>query len=144
MILEPVHAEFENQPVAFQGHRLASYAWHTSSSPQQYALRILLLNRVGHDETALNKRPLLNPPPEQVIQISNMPDPVRLASPIAPLFTPEVQQWSDEIIRWAAEHDLDPNFVATVMQIESCGHPEVVSRAGATGFPGYAISLSGW
>ncbi len=135
MILEPVHTEFKNQPVALQGHRLASHAWtHFFIASTVTLLAFLLLNRGWSTmKTALNKRPLLNPPPEQVIQISNMPDPVRLASPLAPLFTPEVQQWSDEIIRWAAEHDLDPNFVATVMQIESCGHPEVVSSAGAIG-----------
>ncbi len=54
-------------------------------------------------------------------------------SPIAPLFTPEVRHWSGEIGRWAREHDLDPNLLATVMQIESCGHPTVSSYAGAQG-----------
>jgi hypothetical protein len=52
---------------------------------------------------------------------------------IAPLFTPEVQYWADNIVRWASDHGLDPNLAATVMQIESCGHPEIRSRAGATG-----------
>lgn len=61
-----------------------------------------------------------------------------LASPaasgqIAPLFTPEVQYWAGNIARWAAEHGLDPNLAATVMQIESCGHPDIRSSAGATG-----------
>jgi hypothetical protein len=52
---------------------------------------------------------------------------------IAPLFTPEVQYWAGNISRWAAEHGLDANLAATVMQIESCGHPEIRSSAGATG-----------
>jgi len=52
---------------------------------------------------------------------------------IAPLFTPEVQYWAANIARWASEHGLDPNLAATVMQIESCGHPEIRSSAGATG-----------
>lgn len=52
---------------------------------------------------------------------------------IAPLFTPEVQYWSANIVRWASAHGLDPNLAATVMQIESCGHPDVRSSAGATG-----------
>jgi hypothetical protein len=52
---------------------------------------------------------------------------------IAPLFTPEVQHWAANIVRWADQHGLDPNLVATVMQIESCGHPEIRSHAGATG-----------
>lgn len=52
---------------------------------------------------------------------------------IAPLFTAPVQHWSADISRWADEYDLDPNLLATVMQIESCGHPTVSSVAGAQG-----------
>ena len=52
---------------------------------------------------------------------------------LAPLFTPEVHFWGDEIIAWAAHRGLDPNLVATVMQIESCGDPYAVSRAGEMG-----------
>jgi hypothetical protein len=48
-------------------------------------------------------------------------------------FTPEVRRWSAEIQRWAAEYGLPVTLVATVMQIESCGHPQVVSSAGAQG-----------
>ena len=52
---------------------------------------------------------------------------------IAPLFTPEVRYWADDIVRWADQHGLDPNLAATVMQIESCGNTEALSRAGAQG-----------
>lgn len=52
---------------------------------------------------------------------------------LAPLFTPEVQRWSAQIVAWARAFDLDPNLVATVMQIESCGDPEARSRSGALG-----------
>ncbi len=52
---------------------------------------------------------------------------------VAGLFTPEVRYWAEDIERWADEHDLDPNLLATVMQIESCGHPTVSSYAGAQG-----------
>lgn len=55
------------------------------------------------------------------------------AGELAALFTPSVRFWENDILRWAAERGLDPNLAATVMQIESCGHPEVVSSAGATG-----------
>ena len=54
-------------------------------------------------------------------------------SPLAPFFRPEVLYWEKEIVQWASDYDLDPNLVATVMQIESCGAPNVVSRAGAMG-----------
>jgi soluble lytic murein transglycosylase-like protein len=52
---------------------------------------------------------------------------------LAPLFTHEVAYWSADLVRWGNQYDLDPNLLATVMQIESCGHPTVVSRAGAQG-----------
>lgn len=55
------------------------------------------------------------------------------ATGISPLFTPEVRYWEAEIVRWAAAFEVDPNMVATVMQIESCGWPSAVSRAGASG-----------
>ena len=52
---------------------------------------------------------------------------------ISPVFSREVQHWNDQIVAWAAQHDLDPDKVATVMQIESCGDPSAVSIAGAQG-----------
>ena len=52
---------------------------------------------------------------------------------IAQLFTSEVTYWQDDIQRWSTEYGLDPNLMATVMQIESCGHPTVNSSAGAQG-----------
>ena len=52
---------------------------------------------------------------------------------IAPFFSPQVLRWESQILRWASEENLDPNLVATVMQIESCGNPLVVSPAGANG-----------
>ncbi len=52
---------------------------------------------------------------------------------LAAFFAPAVQSWSDDIARWAAQHVVDPQLLATVMQIESCGHPTVISSAGAQG-----------
>lgn len=52
---------------------------------------------------------------------------------IAPLFTAEVQFWAARIAAWSAEHGVDPNLAATVMQIESCGNPSARSIAGAAG-----------
>ncbi|HLF01040.1 MAG TPA: transglycosylase SLT domain-containing protein [Anaerolineales bacterium] len=59
--------------------------------------------------------------------------PVPLLETVSPLFTPEVRYWNDSIVRWAKDYDLDPNLVATVMQIESCGNPEAVSSSNAQG-----------
>jgi len=53
--------------------------------------------------------------------------------PLSSVFTPEVQYWAGRIQVWAAAAGLDPNLVATVMQIESCGDPGARSRAGAMG-----------
>jgi soluble lytic murein transglycosylase-like protein len=55
------------------------------------------------------------------------------AGALSPVFTPEVRQWQPDILRWADQFGLDPNLVAIVMQIESCGNPQAVSRSGAQG-----------
>jgi soluble lytic murein transglycosylase-like protein len=55
------------------------------------------------------------------------------AKAISPLFTPEVQHWAERIAAWAENTGLDANLVATVMQIESCGDPQALSRSGAMG-----------
>lgn len=52
---------------------------------------------------------------------------------IAPFFTPQVQYWSVELGQWGTSYGVDPNLLATIMQIESCGHPTVSSPAGAQG-----------
>lgn len=52
---------------------------------------------------------------------------------ISPIFTREIQHWGRDIVRWANAASLDPNLLAVVMQIESCGDPRAVSSAGASG-----------
>jgi hypothetical protein len=52
---------------------------------------------------------------------------------ISQVFTKEIQYWATEIQAWSTQFSLDPNLVAVVMQIESCGHPEIQSSAGALG-----------
>jgi soluble lytic murein transglycosylase-like protein len=75
-----------------------------------------------------------------VISLSTTMDPVlaknqtsTMSQAISPVFTPEVQYWGGKIKTWAAAAGLDPNLVATVMQIESCGDPRALSRSGAIG-----------
>jgi soluble lytic murein transglycosylase-like protein len=65
------------------------------------------------------------------VSAKNQPNESNLA--ISQIFTPEVQYWADRIQVWATAAGLDPNLVATVMQIESCGDPRALSRAGAMG-----------
>nr|MBN1229917.1 transglycosylase SLT domain-containing protein [Anaerolineae bacterium] len=57
----------------------------------------------------------------------------RPAPSLSPVFSPSVQYWESDILRWSEEHALDPNLVATLMQIESCGNPDAESWVGATG-----------
>lgn len=52
---------------------------------------------------------------------------------LSPAFSPSVLVWDDQILTWASQFDIDPNLVATVMQIESCGNPQARSPAGAIG-----------
>ena len=67
-------------------------------------------------------------------QTQPSPIPIRAYSgPISAVFRPEIQYWSSAIQKWASAAGLDPNLVATVMQIESCGDPHALSRAGAIG-----------
>lgn len=68
--------------------------------------------------------PLGTPAPAQMMGMSGG---------IADLFTPEVQYWEAHIARWAQQYGLDPNLIATVMQIESCGDQRAGSYAGAKG-----------
>lgn len=55
------------------------------------------------------------------------------AAGLSPVFTPEVRHWAPQIGAWAEAFGLDPNLVAIIMQIESCGDPQAVSGAGAQG-----------
>jgi len=68
---------------------------------------------------------------EQQATLSRL-NPGRTGS-ISPVFSPEIQYWGGAIQGWAAAAGLDPNLVATVMQIESCGDPRALSPAGAMG-----------
>lgn len=54
-------------------------------------------------------------------------------SELAAFFAPSVQHWSGKLNQWSRQYDVDRDLLATVMQIESCGHPTVVSGAGARG-----------
>jgi len=68
----------------------------------------------------------------------NTPTPNELPSPswdleISPFFTPEVQYWKQSIATWSQTYRIKPNLIATLMQIESCGNPSVVSSADKKG-----------
>lgn len=66
--------------------------------------------------------------PTSLFEISGSSSPV-----LSPIFTKQIQHWGSDIVRWASASALDPNLVAVVMQIESCGDPRAISRSGAIG-----------
>jgi hypothetical protein len=64
---------------------------------------------------------------------NNPPAAMNPVQQLASIFTPEVMHWSPLIYAWASAYNVDPNLIATVIQIESCGDPNVVSGSGAQG-----------
>lgn len=77
----------------------------------------------------VNTAPLV----ESIVSGVESPVTTMNTSTLAPLFTDEIDYWSELITRWAAYQGIDPNLLATVMQIESCGNSTVSSYAGAQG-----------
>lgn len=74
------------------------------------------------------------PPAESRLRLYEAPSSRPVPAPsLSPIFMPPVEYWKDQILTWAAAKNLDPNLLATVMQIESCGNPVARSGAGASG-----------
>ena len=69
----------------------------------------------------------------QVVIAAPDPQPKKKGPHISALFTQEVQYWEHKILAWSDDWNLDPNLIATVMQIESCGNPTARSSVGAMG-----------
>ena len=72
---------------------------------------------------------LSGPIPTEQLLTNELPP----ADGIADLFSPEIQYWEEDILAWGEQYGLDPNLIATVMQIESCGYVKAKSVAGAMG-----------
>jgi hypothetical protein len=73
------------------------------------------------------------PPPTDVAAEAPTVREPEPAAVISPVFTPEVQHWAPKIAEWSSLYNLDPDIIATIMQIESCGDPGAASHAGAQG-----------
>ncbi|RMG90334.1 MAG: hypothetical protein D6706_19790 [Chloroflexi bacterium] len=95
----------------------------------------LLLPRLLVSEVAIDESEIETSVVAEEVEVSAetavIPPPQ--TSTISPIFTPEVQHWAPQITAWATQYELDPDIVATIMQIESCGDPLARSRAGAQG-----------
>lgn len=55
------------------------------------------------------------------------------AGVLSPIFSPEVRHWEPQILAWSQQYGIEANYIATIMQIESCGDPMAASGAGAQG-----------
>ena len=88
----------------------AVFAWHTAFQTDYEVLDV--------------------PPP---VYAQSALGPQAAAAPLSSVFTPEVQYWAPLIKAWAQAYQIDPNLIATLIQIESCGDPYVASPAGAQG-----------
>ena len=85
----------------------------------------LMMNNPGSSNPSLG---LATPTAPQLVS-----QPETSSNRISVIFTREVQYWRDDLIRWAKAASVDPNLAAVIMQIESCGDPQAVSRSGAMG-----------
>lgn len=68
----------------------------------------------------------------QLAPISERPTP-NWSLEVSAVFTPEVQYWKERVAAWSVAYRVKPNMIATLMQIESCGNPQVTSGMGAMG-----------
>ena len=105
------------------GFRSLSAAWQAGWPAALAAVREGPAADRGPEPEVL---PARSEPPTEVLEVTP-------TGGLPPVFTGPVLYWRPEILRWAQTFRLDPVLVATVMQIESCGDPLAVSRAGAAG-----------
>lgn len=99
-----------------------------------FLLGLLLLSLTGRPavEALLPAEPAVSTA-DQSTWAKGVPTEPAADPALSPVFTAEVQHWEPQILTWAAEFQLDPDLVATVIQIESCGNPQAISSAGAHG-----------
>lgn len=90
--------------------------------------RLFKQNQSDTGQTVIAAEPVVNS--ETAV---SAPAAALLEGGISPVFSPQVQHWAPQIVAWSAQYGLDPDIVATIMQIESCGDPQAGSSAGAQG-----------
>jgi len=105
---------FRKRPILLYALRLVLLAFAVATAFQVGVVGANLISRVQHP---------VNSPPAAMNPVQQL----------ASIFTPEVMHWSPLIHAWASAYNVDPNLIATVIQIESCGDPNAVSNSGAQG-----------
>ncbi|NLE50298.1 MAG: transglycosylase SLT domain-containing protein [Chloroflexi bacterium] len=126
----------ENNPAKQRRFRLRSPRW------LGLAIVLLVLCGLMGFTGAFTGAALVLPEPLSSVTIvdTNLPfyatsaiGPQAAQSTLSPVFTDEVRYWEPMIRAWALMYEVDPNVIATLIQIESCGDPTVASHAGAQG-----------
>ena len=106
----------------------------TIQTPIASGNNIVSPTQIGIADNALAPSPNSVAQPEVTTQLWNFSvDNSASSSGLSPIFTQEIQYWGKDIVRWANAASVDPNLAAVVMQIESCGDPQALSRSGAMG-----------
>ena len=127
----PIHLHHKDRKVALG----AAFQW----SPVALAFLlssmclVFLVNFHPASATSANIQDPSTAPSSQMDPVSSKHASEHQPVFLSPVFTKEVLFWEEEILEWANSYHLDPNLVAVVMQIESCGHPEIESSSGAKG-----------
>lgn len=86
----------------------------------------------GQDSQLMSTRITAVKPTAAPISLS-LNEPETPTSYLSHVFTPTVLRWEKQITEAALRYDFDPNLLAIIVQIESCGDPQAVSHAGAVG-----------
>ncbi|MDQ7036569.1 MAG: hypothetical protein Q9P01_17585 [Anaerolineae bacterium] len=73
------------------------------------------------------------PPPTDVPIVQPTTAPLVSSASIALFFAPAVQSWSSDLLRWSQTYGVDANFMAMVMQLETCGNPLYLGTEGRMG-----------
>lgn len=72
-----------------------------------------------------------------VVLLAGLPLPATAAqsntASLCAYWRPNITRWADLITKYAKDNGLDPNLVAALIEEESKGNPNLVSRAGAVG-----------
>ena len=129
--LVPGEGDHDNERFFMNGNRLYAHQPLATASQQAFQIRVAVS---GADGRLASVPIVIHVMPGAPANLPLGKTAVPLADgTLSPIFTKEVLYWEAEISAWAAEYNLDPNIIATIMQIESCGNPEAVSVAGAAG-----------
>lgn len=93
--------------------------------PLAIGIAVVLVGLLVVDTLLFDVLPFIGNGPAQAITDSS--------APLASFYAPEVLAWRSHIQEWARTYDVNPNVIAIVIQIESCGDPVAISIAGAVG-----------